>query len=142
VNRLGFIITVMLALTAVYFLVTTVFKPSQPQVVVVRPSGAQNTPAQNTSAQGSPQPVSPMPVSDSSVCPRPVYLRVGNVVLCADVVYSLVKADNYIQIDFQGGVIRGTFKFVSPPPCVITTAYDGIQIPCRAQVLIQTSTSS
>jgi hypothetical protein len=126
VNRLGFIITVMLALTALYYLGTTMFKPSQPQVVVVRPSGAQNAT----------QPGGSMPAGGPFACTKAVYLKVGAVSLCADVVYSVLKTDDSLQVDFQGGVVQGFFMFISAPSCAVTTTPQGVLIPCRAQILI------
>jgi monoamine oxidase len=129
--RLGIIIMVMLALTAAYYLTTTMFKPSQPQVVVVRPSGAQST-AQNTT-----QPITPVGVGGSTiVCVKAFYLKVGSISICADVVYSMAKTDDGVLVDFQGGIISGSFAFTSAPACVVSTTPQGVQIPCRAQVLI------
>jgi hypothetical protein len=129
VNRLGFIITVMLALTALYYLGTTMFKPSQPQVVVVKPSGAQNAT----------QPGGLTPAGGSFACTKAVYLKVGAVSLCADVVYSMLKTDDSLQVDFQGGVVQGFFMFISAPSCAVTTTPQGVLIPCRAQILIPVS---
>jgi hypothetical protein len=129
-NRLGVLITVMLALTALYYLSTTMFKPNQPQVVVVRPSGAQNV-----SQPGAPTPV-PAPVGGAHACIKPVYLKVGSVSLCADMVYSVLKTDDSLQVDFQGGMIQGVFTFISAPSCAISTTPQGVVIPCRAQILI------
>jgi hypothetical protein len=126
VNRLGFIITVMLALTALYYLGTTMFKPTQPQVVVVRPSGAQNAT----------QPGGLTPTGGPFACTKAVYLKVGAVSLCADVVYSMFKTDDSLQVDFQGGVVQGFFMFISAPSCAVTTTPQGVLIPCRAQILI------
>jgi energy-converting hydrogenase Eha subunit B len=126
VNRLGLIITVMLALTALYYLSTIMSKPSQPQVVVVRPSGAQNVT----------QPGGPVPAGGFFACTKAVYLKVGAVSLCADVVYSVLKTDDSLQVDFQGGVVQGFFTFISAPSCAVTTTPQGILIPCRAQILI------
>jgi hypothetical protein len=125
-NRLGFIIMVMLALTAVYYLSTSMFKPTQPSVVVVRPSGAQN---------GS-QPGGPVSVGGVFACTKAVYLKVGSISVCADVVYSVIKTDDSLQVDFQGGVVQGLFMFISAPSCVVTTTPQGVLIPCRAQILI------
>ncbi len=133
-NRLGILITVMLALTAVYFLVTTVNKPSQPQVVVVKPSGAQS--ADQSGAQ-TPTPAPPPPADGVHACAKAIFLRVGGTSLCADILYSVVKTDNMIQVDFQGGTIQGFFMFASAPSCPITTTPQGaLLIPCRAQILI------
>jgi len=129
VVKLGILIVVMLALTAAYFLTTTVSKPSQPQVVVVRPSGAQST-AQNVT-----QPVVPVGGS-TTVCVKAFYLKVGSISICADVVYSMTKTDDGVLVDFQGGTISGSFAFMSAPTCVVSTTPQGVQIPCRAQVLI------
>jgi hypothetical protein len=126
VNRLGFIITVMLALTALYYLGTTMFKPTQPQVVVVRPSGAQNAT----------QPGGLTPAGGPFACTKSVYLKVGAVSLCADAVYSMLKTDDSLQVDFQGGVVQGLFMFISAPSCAVTTTPQGVLIPCRAQILI------
>jgi len=131
VNKLVFIITVMLALTALYYLGTAMFKPSQPQVVVVRPSGAQND-SQNTSQSGAPTPVGGPPFA----CSRTIYLKVGSMHICADVVYSMLKTDDSLQVDFQSGVVQGLFTFISAPPCPITTTPQGVFVPCRAQILI------
>jgi len=125
-NRLGVIIMVMLVLTALYYLGTTTLKPSQPQVVVVKPSGAQNVT----------QPSAPTPVGGLTVCTRAVYLKVGGTTLCVDVVYSVLKTDDSLQVDFQGGVVQGHFMFLSAPSCPVTTSPQGILIPCRAQILI------
>jgi hypothetical protein len=130
VNKLGVIIMVMLALTALYYLSMTMSKPSQPQVVVVRPSGAQNA-----TQPGAPTPV-PAPAGGLYACTKPVYLKVGSVSLCADVVYSLLKTNDSLQVDFQGGTIQGVFTFISAPSCAIFTTPQGIVIPCRAQILI------
>jgi len=127
-NKLGFIILVLLAITALYYLSTAAFKPTQPQVVVVKPSGAQN----NT------QPSGPMPVGGLFACTKTVYLKVGGASLCADVVYSVVKTDDSLQVDFQGGVVQGFFMFISAPSCAVTTSPQGVIIPCRAQILIPT----
>lgn len=129
VVRLGIIIMVMLALTAAYYLTTTMSKPSQPQVVVVRPSGAQST-AQNVT-----QPVVPVGGS-TTACVKAFYLKVGSISICADVVYSMSKTDDGVLVDFQGGIISGSFAFTSAPTCVVSTTLQGVQIPCRAQVLI------
>jgi hypothetical protein len=125
--RLGILIMVMLVLTAAYYLTTTMFKPSQPQVVVVRPSGAQST------AQNATQPVVPV---GATVCVKAFYLKVGSISICADVVYSMTKTDDGVLVDFQGGIISGSFAFTSAPACVVSTTPQGVQIPCRAQVLI------
>jgi hypothetical protein len=125
-NRLGFIITVMLALTALYYLGTTMFKPAQPQVVVVRPSGAQNAT----------QPGVTTPAGGIFACTKAVYIKVGAVSLCADIVYSMLKTDDSLQVDFQGGVVQGFFMFISAPSCAVTTTPQGVLIPCRAQILI------
>ena len=125
-NKLGLIITAMLALTALYYLGTTMFKPTQPQVVVVRPSVAQNTT----------QPGGSMPAGGPFACTKAVYLKVGGVSLCADAVYSMLKTDDSLQVDFQGGVVQGLFMFISAPSCTVTTTPQGILIPCRAQILI------
>jgi hypothetical protein len=135
-NRLGLIVTVMLAFTAVYFLVTTVYKPSQPQVVVVRPSGAQSGDQSGAQAQ-TPTPVPPPPADGVHACTKAVFLRVGSTSLCADILYSVVKTDSMIQVDFQGGTVQGFFMFASAPSCAITTTPQGaLLIPCRAQILI------
>ena len=126
VNRLGVIIMVMLVLTALYYLGTTTLKPSQPQVVVVKPSGAQNAS----------QPGGPAPVGGPFACTRAVYLKVGGVSICADVVYSMLKTDDSLQVDFQSGVVQGLFTFISAPSCPVTTTPQGVFIPCRAQILI------
>jgi hypothetical protein len=131
-NRLGFIILVTLALTALYYLSVTMFKPSQPQVVVVKSSGAQNT---NQSSTQTPTPVMP---GGLYACTKAVYLKVGNVYLCADVVYNVLKTDDSLQVDFQGGVVQGYFTFISAPTCPVTTTPQGILIPCRTQILIPT----
>jgi len=123
VNRLGFIITVMLALTALYYLGTSMFKPSQPQVVVVKPSGAQNA-------------TQPVSVPTGGLCTRVVHLKVGSVSICADVVYSMLKTDDSLQVDFQGGTVQGLFTFISAPTCPVSTTPQGVFIPCRAQILI------
>jgi hypothetical protein len=129
-NKLGVIITVMLAFTALYFLYTSIFKPLQPQVVVVRPSGAQNATQPST-----PTPVA-TPAGGLYACTKAVYLKVGSVSLCADMVHSVLKTDDSLQVDFQGGMIQGVFTFISAPSCTISTTPQGIHIPCRAQVLI------
>jgi len=136
-NRLGILITAMLVLTVIYFLATVVFKPSQPQVVVVKPSGAQNNP-QNPQAREEPRSPPQMPVGEPPPCVKHVYLKVGSVSLCADMIHSMVKTDGHIQVDFQGGIIHGIFMFASAPTCVVTTTPQGVHIPCRAQVLIPT----
>ncbi len=128
-NRLGLIITVALALTAVYYLATTMFKPTQPQVIVVRPSGAQNA-----TQPGGPPPAPP--AAGFYACTKAVYLKVGGVSLCADMLYGVVKIDDSLQVDFQGGVVQGFFMFISAPSCVVTTTPQGVFIPCRAQILI------
>jgi hypothetical protein len=137
-NRLAALIMVMLALTALYFIVTMVFKPSQPQVIVVRPSGGQGgqTAATNTAASEAPTPAPPPPVGGQYLCTKAVYLKVGGVSLCADVVYSMLKTDDSLQVDFQGGVVQGFFMFISAPSCAITTTPHGVLIPCRAQIQI------
>ena len=137
-NRLAALVMAMLALTALYFIVTTVFKPPQPQVIVVRPSGAQGgqTAATNTAASEAPTPTPPPPVGGQYLCTKTVYLKVGGVSLCADMVYSMLKTDDSLQVDFQGGVVQGFFMFISPPSCAITTTPHGVLIPCRAQILI------
>ncbi len=138
-NRLGVLITVMLAFTALYFLATTVFKPSQPQVVVVRPSGGQAD-GQGASQSGAqtPTPAPPPTLADGvHACTKAIYLRVGSTSLCVDVLYSVVKTDNMIQVDFQGGTVQGLFMFASAPSCpIVTTPQGALQVPCRAQILI------
>jgi monoamine oxidase len=139
VNRLGLLITVMMALTAVYFLVTNVFAPPKPQVVVVKPSGAQNTsPSVNPSAnQPVAQPGEPAPVGGIYACVKAVFLKVGGVTLCADTLYSVVRGDGVIQIDFQDGMVQGNFMFVSAPMCaVVTTPQGALLVPCRAVIQI------
>lgn len=126
-NRLGLIITVMLALMALYYLATTMFKPTQPQVVVVRPSGG---------AQNGTQPGAAPPAAGFYACTKAVYLKVGGVSLCADMLYGVVKIDDSLQVDFQGGVVQGLFMFISAPSCAVTTTPQGVLIPCRAQILI------
>ncbi len=141
-NRLGVLITAMLVLLALYFLVTTVFKPSQPQVVVVRPSGGQSG-GQDASQSGAqaptptPAPPPPTPADGVHACTKAIFLRVGSTSVCADIVYSVVKTDNMIQVDFQGGTVQGFFMFASVPSCAVVTAPHGsLMIPCRAQILI------
>jgi hypothetical protein len=140
VSRLGLLITVMLVLTAVYFLVTSVFAPPKnPQVVVVRPSGAQN-PNPNVNP-GTNQPVAPSgepaPVGGIYACAKAVFLRVGGVTLCADTLYSVVRGDGVIQVDFQDGMVQGNFMFVSAPMCAVVTAPQGaLLVPCRAVIQI------
>jgi hypothetical protein len=140
-KRIWAIIMIMLALTAVYYLVISMSKPSQPQVVVVRPSGGQNT-AQPTGAPPppSPQTQTPATIEPSALvggynCVRTVYLKVGTASLCTDVVYSVAKVGDVLQIDFQGGVVYGVFTLVSVP-CTITTTPQGVLIPCRATITI------
>jgi hypothetical protein len=129
--RVGVVIVVMLALVALYYLGTTMFKPSQPQVVVVRPSGTHNA----TQSGGSGP--TAVPSVGLSACTKAVYLKAGSTSLCADLVYSMVKTDEGLQVDFQGGTIQGSFIFVSAPSCPVTTSPQGIFIACRAQILIQ-----
>jgi hypothetical protein len=137
-NRLGLLITVMLALMAMYFLITTVYKPTQPQVVVVRPSGAQSGDQSGAQAQTpTPAPPPPPPADGVHACTKAIFLRVGTTSLCVDKLYSVVKTDNMIQVDFQGGIVQGFFMFASAPSCAITTTPQGtLLIPCRAQILI------
>ncbi len=137
VNRLGFLIMVMLALTAVYFVVTTMFTPSKPQVVVVRPSEAQGA-GQGNSQPGAPTPApAPPPAGGINVCPKAMFLKVKDVTVCADVLYSVVRTDGSLQVDFQEGVVQGNFMFLSAPSCpVATTPHGALFIPCRAQILI------
>jgi len=135
VNRLGILITVMLALTAVYFLATNFFAPPKPQVVVVRPSGAQSV-SQNAS-----QPVAPSgpPALAGGLyaCPKAIFLKVGGVTVCADVLYSVFRSDGVVQVDFQDGIVQGNFMFVSAPTCVVLTTPQGaLLIPCRAVIQI------
>jgi hypothetical protein len=132
-SRLGLIITVALALTALYYLSTTLFKPAQPQVIVVRPSGAQS--ASDSGAQTQTQ--APPPPLAEGACTKAVFLKVSGVSLCADVIYSVVKTDSMLQVDFQGGTVQGFFMFASAPSCAVTTMPQGVFIPCRAQILIQ-----
>jgi hypothetical protein len=139
-KRVWVIIMVMLALTAVYFLVINTNKPSQPQVVVVRPSDGQNT-ARPIQTQPQAETSAPVAVNPQALaggpfgCVRAVYLKVGTTSLCADVIYSVAKVDDTLQIDFQGGVVHGVFTLVSVP-CTITTTPQGVFIPCRATVTI------
>jgi hypothetical protein len=139
-KRIWVIITVMLALTAVYYLVISMSKPSQPQVIVVRPSGGQNT-AQPTATPPPPQTPTPAtaepPTSASGpyACARTVHLKVGPTSLCADMVYSVAKVGDVLQVDFQGGVAYGIFTLVTVP-CTITTTPQGVFIPCRATITI------
>jgi hypothetical protein len=133
-NRLTALITVMLVLTAMYFIVTTVFKPSQPQVVVVRPSGGQG--GQTTAASEAPTPTPSPPVGGQHLCLKAVYLKVGETSVCADVVYGVVRADDgSLQVDFQGGIVNGIFT-LTLAPCAVTTTPQGVIIPCRAQIMI------
>jgi hypothetical protein len=140
-NRLAAIVTVMLVLTALYFLVTTVFKPSQPQVIVVRPSGGQGgqTPSQNVGPSDVPTPVPPPPsVGGQCLCTKAMYLKVGETSVCADIIYGAARTtDGSLQVEFQGGIINGVFTFVSVP-CAVTTTPQGVFVPCRAQILIPT----
>jgi hypothetical protein len=135
-NKLGLIITVMLALTALYFLSTTMFKPSQPQVVVVRPQPQGSSQPDAQPAQPANPP--PGPTSGPFVCTKAVHLRVDNVSLCADVLFSVFKSNDALHVEFQGGVVQGFFMFASAPSCTITTTPQGVLIPCRAQIMIPT----
>jgi hypothetical protein len=138
-KRVWVIIMVMLALTAVYYLVISMSKPSQPQVVVVR-AGGQNT-AQPTQTQPQAQTPASVVVEPQALaggpyaCVRAVYLKVGTTSLCADMIYSVAKVGDTLQIDFQSGVVHGVFTLVSVP-CTITTTPQGVFIPCRATVTI------
>jgi hypothetical protein len=137
-HRLVALVTVMLALTALYFLVTTVFKPSQPQVVVVRPSGGQSgqTPTQNAGYSETQTPAPPPPVGGQYLCTKAVYIKVGETSICADAVYGMaLNVDGALQVDFQGGIVHGVFTFASVP-CAVSTTPQGVLIPCRAQILI------
>jgi hypothetical protein len=137
-RKLWVLTTVMLVFMALYYLVTTSFKPSQPQVIVVKPSGAQ-TPAQTaTPSQAEPQPQSPPSVHGPFACAKAVYLKVGGTSLCADVVYSVAKADDVLQVDFQGGIVYGVFTIASVP-CPVSTTPQGVFISCRAQIMIPVS---
>jgi hypothetical protein len=130
-RRLGFIIVVVLAITAVYYLAVAAFQPKTPQVVIVKPSGSQTA---NQSGSTAPPPA---PISMGGfTCTKPVYLKVGSVSICADVIYSVVKTDDSLQVDFQGGMIQGLFMFASAPSCTLTTTPQGVLIPCRAQIII------
>ena len=135
-KKVWVIVMVMLALVAVYYLVVGT-KPSQPQVVVVKPSGAAQ-PTQTTSPPQNPTPVVVEPQVSAGgpyACARAVYLKVGTTSLCADVVYSVAKVNDVLQIDFQSGIVNGVFMLVSVP-CTITTTPQGIHVPCRATITI------
>jgi hypothetical protein len=130
-RKIGLIVTAMLALMAIYYLAITAFKPSQPQVVVVRPSGAQTTTPAQTPTPVVVEPSAPGPYA----CVKAVYLKVGTTSVCVDILYSVTKVDNTLQVDFQNGIVHGVFTLVSVP-CSISTTPQGILIPCRAQILI------
>ena len=134
-NRLGIIIIIALALTAAYYLFVALAKPSQPQVVVVRPADALDASKQNNQ-QRPPSPPLPPPAPEASGCVKMVYLKVGSVSVCTDMIHSMVKINDYVQVDFQGGMVQGAFMFASTPTCAITTLPQGVFIPCRAQILI------
>jgi hypothetical protein len=126
---------VMLVLTAMYYLATTLFKPTQPQVVVVKASGGQAQPQTTPPPQPEPAPQSPVPMHGHFACTKAVYLKVGDTSLCADIVYSVTRDGNVLQVDFQGGVVQGVFTLVSAP-CAISTTPQGVIIPCRAHIMV------
>jgi len=136
-KRLWILITVMLALTAAYYLTITLFKPQQPQVIVVRPSGGQTQTQATPTPQPEPEPAPQNPISMHGhfACTKAVYLKVGSTSLCADFVYSVTKDNNVLQVDFQGGIVQGVFTLVSAP-CVISTTPQGVVVPCRAQIMV------
>jgi hypothetical protein len=134
-NRLGILITVMLVLTAVYFLVTNFFAPPKPQVVVVRPSGAQN--ANQNASQPAPFPGPQAVTGGFYACPKAIFLKVGGVTVCADALYGVFRSDGIVQVDFQDGIVQGNFMFASAPTCaVLTTPQGALLIPCRAVIQI------
>jgi hypothetical protein len=136
-RKLWILIMVMLAFTALYYLAIALSKPTQPQVIVVKPSGAQTQAQTATPPQAEPQPPpqNPAPMYGPFACTKAVYLKVGGTSLCADTVYSLAKANDALQVDFQGGIVQGIFTVVSAP-CTISTTPQGVFIPCRAQIVI------
>ena len=138
-KRLWILIMVMLALMAVYYLAITLFKPSQPQVIIVRPSGGQTQPQTAPAPQSGPEsaPQSLPSMHGHLACTKAVYLKVGGTSLCTDIIYSVTRDGNVLQVDFQGGVVQGIFTLVSAP-CTISTTPQGVVIPCRAQIIIPT----
>ena len=136
-KRLWILIMVMLALMAVYYLAITLFKPSQPQVIIVRPSGGQTQPQTAPAPQSGPEsaPQSLPSMHGHFACTKAVYLKVGSTSLCVDIVYSVTKDNNVLQVDFQGGIVQGVFTLVSAP-CAISTTPQGVVIPCRAQIMV------
>jgi hypothetical protein len=133
-RKLGLIVTVALVITALYYLSMSMFQPKTPQVVIVKPSGSQSSSTNQSGGSALPQP--PVSVGGYCSCTKQVYLKVGAVSLCADVIYSVAKTDDSLHVDFQGGIVQGLFMFASIPSCTITTTPQGILIPCRAQIII------
>jgi hypothetical protein len=113
---------VVVLIAMIYYAVT--YQPPKPSTVVVRPSNATT-------------PVQPPQQQHISTCTKQFYIRIRDVQICTDSIYSVVTTNDGIVVEFGNGIITGRFTFLTVPECeVVTLSAQGVYIPCRAQIFI------
>ena len=116
---------VIVLVAMIYYAVT--YQPPKPSTVVVRPSNATT-------------PVLSVQQLQIGACTKQFYIRVRDVQVCVDRVYSVTTTTDGIVMEFESGIVTGRFAFLTVPECEVTTlSAQGVYIPCRAQILISTS---